>query len=170
LTKILAKRWEAQLFPGVWLETVEMSENLLQPQNQTKRQNMKSSMRIASAVLAAGLGFLAATGLQAALVDTSKGSRLALPSQGTRLTTEQDFRSLREGDKVVVHCPMMKTTHVTYIRNVDSKGHAKVTETKQGWKVSGCNIIVQRKGGSKETSTMMVCPDGTLTPVHCRKG
>ena len=131
---------------------------------------MKSSMRIASMALAVGLVFLATNGLEAALVDTSKGARLALPNQGTRLTTEQDFRSLRGGDKVVVHCPMMKTTQLTYIRNVDSKGHAKVTETKQGWKVSGCNIIVQRKGGSKETSTMMVCPDGTLTPVYCRKG
>lgn len=124
--------------------------------------------------MALGLGAFAAPTTQAAAYkDTSRGPRLTTtsvaPIQGKRLGTLEDFQSLRKGDKIASWCPMMQKTIVTTVRNVDTKGHVKIEETKEGMKLSGCSIVLRRQGASKEVRSLLVCPDGTLTPVECRK-
>lgn len=95
--------------------------------------------------------------LKAESVDTTKGTRLSV-TQGDALRTSDDFESLHQNDKIMAHCPMMKETHVTSIRNVDSKGHATIQETKNGYVASGCTTALQKKPGSKEVSAAMACP------------
>lgn len=113
-------------------------------------------------------------------METTRGTRLTTSHhesnqyesnyRGERLTTMQDYRNLRKGDRVSSWCPMMKRTTVTTISNVDTKGHVKMEQTRQGTKMNGCNIVLQRKpGNTKEVNSMMVCPDGTLRPTHCSK-
>lgn len=101
-------------------------------------------------------------------VDTSKGSRLVLP-HGAPLRTVEDFQSLGKGDKISAYCPMMKETYTTTIRDVDSKGRATVTETKKGFEIGGCDIVLQKKADSKEVTTLMRCPNGKILPVECTK-
>ncbi|MDR0534657.1 MAG: hypothetical protein LBH01_11970 [Verrucomicrobiales bacterium] len=105
---------------------------------------------------------------QAQWVNTTKGPRLTV-TQEKSLRTVEDFQSLNKGDKIAVYCPLMKETFVTTIRDVDSKGHAKIKQTSKGYEVEGCNIILQRKDSSRETDTVMVCPDGKVRPVECSK-
>lgn len=122
---------------------------------------------VAAITLALGFTTLATINTsQAATVDTSKGTRLAT---ATPLRTIEDFKGLQKGDKISVRCPMMKETAVTTVRDVDSKGFAKITETSKGWKLNGCNIVLKRVAGSKEVKSFMVCADGTLTPAECSK-
>lgn len=136
---------------------------------------MKLNHRIIAMTLAAGLGTFAFQAGQAGnRIETGKGVRLdtSIPAakvQGKDLRTVEDFRSLRKGDKIASYCRMMKATTFTTVRNVDSKGHLQLTETRDGLKMEGCNIVLQRKGGHREVNSVMVCPNGTLTPVQCRK-
>lgn len=118
------------------------------------------------------LSALALPTLQAATwVETTKGPRMTAEGkhEGKLLTAEEDFASLKKGDKVQAYCPMMKKTYTTTITDVDSKGHQKVTKTSAGWDADGCDIKIMKNKNDKGTHTMMVCPDGTLTPVECRK-
>jgi len=135
---------------------------------------MKLNQKMIAITLAVGLGAFAVSTTQAAVYkDTTRGPRLTTtsvaPMQGERLTTLEDFKNLRKGDKIASWCPMMKKTIMTTVRNVDTKGHVKIEETKEGLKMNGCNIVLRRQGASKEVRSLMVCPDGTLTPIECRK-
>lgn len=135
---------------------------------------MKLNKNLIAISLALGLGALVAPTAQSAHSEqSSKGARFTAthPShiEGERLTTMHDFKGLKKGDRVSSYCPMMNKTTVTTIRDVDSKGHAKLTQTRDGMNMDQCNIVLRRKTGSKEVQSMMVCPDGTLTPVECRK-
>lgn len=137
----------------------------------TERENQKmktTSLKIAALGLVLGLGVVITPSVRAELTDTTKGPRLAL-TQGEPLRTVNDFKSLRKGDKIAAYCPMMKETYVTTIRNVDSKGHATIQETKKGYAVGGCDIILQKNAGGKEVSTLMRCPNGKVLPVVCSK-
>lgn len=125
-----------------------------------------TSLKIAALGLVLGLGVVMTPSVRAELADTTKGSRLTVAQP---LRTVDDFKSLRQGDKIAAYCPMMKETYVTTIRNVDSKGHATIKETKSGYAVGGCNIILQKNANSKEVSTVMKCPNGKVLPVECSK-
>ncbi len=127
-----------------------------------------TSLKITILGLLLALGVMVTPSLKAESIDTTKGARLAV-IQGESLRTVEDFKSLRKGDKISAYCPMMKETLVTTIRNVDSKGHATVTETKKGYEVGGCDIFLQKNVASKEVSTVMKCPDGKILPVVCSK-
>lgn len=125
-----------------------------------------TSLKIAALGLALGLGAVITPSANAVPVDTAKGVRL---DTAQPLRTVDDFKSLRKGDKIAAYCPMMKETYITTIRNVDSKGHATIAETKKGLAVGGCNIILQKNANSKEVSTLMICPSGKVLPVNCSK-
>lgn len=134
-----------------------------------------NNKRIIAITLAAGLGTLAFQTSQAGnWVNTGKGARLSISTpaataQGANLRTVEDFRNLHQGDKIASHCPMMKKTTVTTVRNADSKGHARLTETRDGLKMDGCNTVLQRKNGHRKVDSVMTCPNGTLAPIQCRK-
>lgn len=134
---------------------------------------MKINRKIVLGSLVLGLGFMLTQNSQAGIwIETSKGPRLTtgFHSKDSRtLLTVHDFKQLKKGDRVKSWCPMMQETTISTIRDVDSKGHVKIKETHRGHKLSGCNIIVRRKALVNETETVMVCPDGTLTPIECRK-
>jgi hypothetical protein len=110
-------------------------------------------------------------------MESTKGIRLNtgthnlhhMRMHGENLTTVAEFKNLRKGDRISSWCPMMERTTISTIRNVDTKGHAKMNETHQGLKMNGCNIILRRTAGTKEVESLMVCPDGKLTPIQCRK-
>jgi hypothetical protein len=125
----------------------------------------KNTLAIMLAVSALALPILQAS----TWVETSKGPRISTQGEGKPLKTAEDFMSLKKGDKVEAYCPMMKKTFTTTITDVDSKGRQKVTRTTAGWDADGCDVKIMKNKDSKETHTMMVCPDGTLTPVECRK-
>ena len=132
---------------------------------------MKNPIKLTVLAATLGLGLLSVTSSQAEVISTTKGERLAVTgesTQGTRLSTLADFKSLRKGDKMSVYCPMMKSTTVTTIRNADSKGHVKITETGEGYAVGGCNVIL-KKQSDKQVKSVMVCPDGSVQPVECVK-
>jgi hypothetical protein len=144
-----------------------------------KERNMMKKMNNVTAMgMVMSFGALVLQPAQAAhVMETSKGIRLNTGEHmssysrmdGENLSTVADFKNLRKGDRVASWCPMMQKTTVTTIRNVDTKGHVKMTETHQGLKMNGCNIILRRTAGTKEVESFMVCPDGTLTPIECRK-
>lgn len=127
-----------------------------------------TSLKIAALGLALGLGVVMTPSVKADWTETTKGARLTV-TQGEPLRTVDDFKSLRKGDKVAAYCPMMKETFVTTIRNVDSKGHAVIKETKKGFEIGDCNITIRKTGVGKETQTVMTCPDGRVLPVVCSK-
>ncbi len=127
---------------------------------------MKLNVKFAILGMALGLGIFAANSVQAVSVETTKGARLVAAQP---LKTVADFKALQKGDKIAAYCPLMKTTYVTTVRDVDSKGHATITDTGKGLKVGGCSIILEKAASGKEASTKMVCPDGTLRPVQCGK-
>jgi hypothetical protein len=140
---------------------------------------MKFNKNVIAVSLVVGLGTFVAQSTQASTwIDSGRGPRLTTSSkasmhdhstmEGRRLSTLDDFENLREGDRIASWCPMMKKTIVTTVRDVDTKGHVKMRETRQGIKMKGCNIVLKRKGGSRQVDTMMVCPDGTLQPAQCR--
>lgn len=129
-----------------------------------KVQMKTISLKIVALGLALGLGAILAPSMKAESTDTTKGARLMTP-----LRTVEDFQNLTKGDKIVAYCPMMKETFITTIRDVDSKGHATITETKKGLEVGGCEILLQKDSDSKEVKTLMVCPDGKVRPVVCSK-
>jgi len=130
---------------------------------------MKLNRNIMAITIAVGLGVSVMESAQAAnWIDTTKGPRLSTLAQEKKLVTLDDFKSLKKGDKLVASCPLMKETYVTTIRDVDSKGHVKIQETKKGYALGGCNIVLQKKAHSKEVDSVMVCPDGTLRPVSCK--
>jgi hypothetical protein len=131
---------------------------------------MKTSKKILALLIT--LSALSFPALQAATwEETTKGPRLTAEgkSEGVSLNTAEDFMNLKKGDKVEAYCPMMKKTYTTTITDVDSKGHQKVTKTSAGWDADGCDIKIMKNKSDKGTHTMMVCPDGTVTPVECRK-
>lgn len=135
---------------------------------------MKTKIKTASYATIMTLVLCAAATTQASThKDGGRGSRLTTSSnatvEGKRLTTMSDFENLKHGDKVAAWCPMMKRTYVTTIHNPDGRARVDFTKTKHGMKMDGCNIVLHRKAGSREVQSMMVCPDGTLTPIHCSK-
>ncbi len=136
---------------------------------------MKTTIKLAAYTAILTLGLWGATTTQASTYkDSGRGPRLTTSSnatvEGKRLTTMSDFENLKHGDKVAAWCPMMKRTYVTTIHNSDGRGRATFTKTKNGMKMDGCNIVLHKKSGnSREVQSMMVCPDGTLTPTHCSK-
>jgi len=102
--------------------------------------------------------------------ENDKGAtRMTSDSDSASLTTLNDFKSLKKGDRISSWCPMMNKTYVTTVRDVDSKGHVKIKQTKRGMVIKGCNVILQRQPGGKEVQSMMVCPDGKLRPVECSR-
>lgn len=134
---------------------------------------MKLNNKMTAVTMALGLGLFAFQSSQAGIwVESGKGSRLATTSNATAysgdLNTQEDSRSLHQGDRVSAYCPMMKKTIVTTVTNPDGKMHKKEYKTKEGLSSENCTIVLQRKGSSKELQSVMVCPDGTLTPVQCR--
>lgn len=103
-------------------------------------------------------------------VKTSKGYRLDTTQWKTvPLKEVEDFKTLRKGDKIAVYCPMKKRYMVTTIRNADSKGRIKIRETRTGWDMEECGVVLKRKPGKREVQPMIVCPDGTLNPTTCKK-
>jgi hypothetical protein len=145
-------------------------KEVLEKTNQHKINTMKLSKSTLAIILA--VSALSLPILQAATwVETSKGPRMSADGkhEGKVLNTADDFMNLKKGDKVEAYCPMMKKTYTTTITDVDSKGRQKVTRTTAGWDADGCDVKIIKNKDSKETHTMMVCPDGTLTPVECRK-
>lgn len=141
---------------------------------------MKLNKNIIAVSLVVGLGTFVVQSTHASKwIDTGRGPRLTTSSkasvhdhatmEGRRLSTLDDFKNLRKGDKIASWCPMMQKTTVTTVRDVDTKGHVKMRKTQQGLKMEGCNIVLKRSIGTREVNSYMVCPDGTLTPVQCRK-
>lgn len=138
--------------------------------NPLESNPMKLKRNLIAVTLALGLGGLGTQTTQASVYhDSGRGPRLATANKSDTLSTLEDFKNLQKGDQLAAYCPMMKKTIVTTVRNVDGRGRVILKETKEGLKMDGCNIVLQRKSGSKEVHSKMVCPDGTLSPVQCSK-
>lgn len=103
--------------------------------------------------------------LAAGSVETTKGTRLVPAAPAT----SSELSNLKKGDKLRIYCPMMKTTLYTVVRNVDSKGHVKLTETTGGLVGKKCRVVMKRDPDSKQVSSQMICPDGSVVPVTCEK-
>jgi hypothetical protein len=108
---------------------------------------------------------LSSFSLPVAWEKTTKGQGLTLKP----LRSLEDYRQLRLGQRLVLRCPRMGTTIYTTVRDVDGKGRLRLVETREGWRFSagGCTILLMRHGAEKTVRSMMVCPDGTLAPIHC---
>jgi len=89
--------------------------------------------------------------------------------EGRRLATWNDFENLRQGDQVSSWCPKLQARQVETVRQVDRQGRARFTETRNGMKMNGCNIILRSKSGSREVDSVMVCPDGSIARIECHK-
>ena len=130
---------------------------------------MKLNITKVFLILTVGLGTLITYQSHAGLVKTNKGYRLD-DTKWERIPLKdlEDFKSLKKGDKIAMYCPARNRMLVVTVRDADSKGRVKIKETRRGWDVGGCHVVLQRTPGQRETRQMIVCPicpKGTLHPM-----
>lgn len=123
---------------------------------------MNTTLKNSFLALALSVGIFTFTPAQAAQIETTKGLRLTVAQEST--TT---FKSARTVGKI--HCPEMKNTVASTTSNVDSKGRSKVHGTQEVYAAGSCSTIQQKNASTKESQSVMVCPNGTLTPGSCHK-